>query len=298
MLKIMQQAIFVMVKNKAALQEGGGDEDEGIQEHGTPGSGNGGGKPRESPGSGNIDLVGLIEQPEWKSILIDLVKSERMDPWAIDITELSDKYLAKINSLQSTDLRIPANAILCSAILLKFKARVLRISSIEEEEEAAATPEEKEVFEAMLPELRTGRKGKEGRVSLDFLVESIERMLERGRGRKQKIEVSEKPEFLIPMLEESIEEKMGEIYEQIRELADNEGMVLFSQLVKGKTRPMEIVLAFLSLLFLANREMISIWQNEFFGEIFISLQKEAEASQTKEWPAAAGRKGRTEKRKK
>ena len=45
----------------------------------------------------NVDLVDLIEQPAWKSILVELVRTERMDPWSIDISQLSEKYLAKIN---------------------------------------------------------------------------------------------------------------------------------------------------------------------------------------------------------
>src|SRR3989344_7059040 len=85
-----------------------------------------------------VDLVDLIDQPAWKTILIELVKRERMDPWSIDIAALAGKYLQKINNLGGTDLRLPANAILASAILLKFKANVLRISEIEDEEDLLA----------------------------------------------------------------------------------------------------------------------------------------------------------------
>ena len=80
-------------------------------------------------------LIDLIDQPAWKSILIELVKKERMNPWSIDISDLTVKYIAKINSLSSTDLRLPANAILASALLLKFKSNVLKISDIEDEDE-------------------------------------------------------------------------------------------------------------------------------------------------------------------
>src|SRR3989338_1400050 len=86
----------------------------------------------------NVNLVDLIDQPAWKTILIELVKSEKMDPWNIDIIELSGKYLQKISELGGTDLRIPANAILASAILLKFKSRILSIKPLDEEELAEA----------------------------------------------------------------------------------------------------------------------------------------------------------------
>ncbi|MBU1939914.1 segregation/condensation protein A, partial [Candidatus Micrarchaeota archaeon] len=138
----------------------------------------------------DVDLVSLIDQPEWKSILIDLVKSERMDPWDIDVAELADKYITKINAMDGTDLRLPANAILCSAILLKFKSRILKLSSIDEEDELLGgkegemTREEMLAFEDMLPELKSMHRMKEGKVSLDSLVESIERMLEKSKSRK------------------------------------------------------------------------------------------------------------------
>ncbi|MFH1696460.1 MAG: ScpA family protein [Candidatus Diapherotrites archaeon] len=228
----------------------------------------------------DVDLVSLIDQPEWKSILIDLVKSERMDPWDIDVAELADKYITKINAMDGTDLRLPANAILCSAILLKFKSRILKLSSIDEEDELLGgkegemTREEMLAFEDMLPELKSMHRMKEGKVSLDSLVESIERMLEKSRGVKKRVEFAERPEFLIPALQENIEAKMDEVYALVKGSVDKEGLVLFSQLAKGRSRPMDVIMVFLPVLFLANKGRLEIWQDEFFGEIFVSLVKE------------------------
>src|SRR3989338_4866364 len=137
---------------------------------------------------GRVDLVQLIDQPAWKTILIDLVKSNQMDPWNIDIADLAQKYLAKVQGLSGNDLRLPANAILCSALLLKFKSRVLKLSSIEEldPEEAAllqqqeqAATEEKKFFDEYFPDLKLEHKVREGKVSLDALVDLIEGMLEK-----------------------------------------------------------------------------------------------------------------------
>src|SRR3989338_6587440 len=59
-------------------------------------------------------LVDLIDQPAWKTILLDIVKAEKMDPWNIDVIRLADLYLSKINLLERSNLRVPANAILRS----------------------------------------------------------------------------------------------------------------------------------------------------------------------------------------
>ncbi|MEM4390974.1 MAG: segregation/condensation protein A [Candidatus Diapherotrites archaeon] len=122
-----------------------------------------------------IDLVDLIDQPAWKTILIELVKKEKMNPWEIDINELTKKYLEKINSLSYHNLKIPANAILACALLLKFKSNFLRVSEIKtkedlEKEKKKMTPEEIKEFEAMLPDLTNIRKIREGKISLDELV--------------------------------------------------------------------------------------------------------------------------------
>src|SRR3989338_10535058 len=172
-----------------------------------------------------VNLVDLIEQPAWKTILIELVRTERMDPWNIDLIELAGKYLQKINGLGGTDLRIPANAILASAILLKFKSRILSIKPLDEEELADAlamqqqlTPEQIAELEASLPELTSIRKLREGKVSLDELVLGIEKMLEQSRNRVDKRFIKmERPEFQIPFGGFNIDEKMEEIYTIIAE---------------------------------------------------------------------------------
>ncbi len=225
----------------------------------------------------NVDLVDLIEQPAWKTILIELVKTERMDPWGIDIAELAAKYLAKINSLAGTDLRLPANAILASAILLKFKSNVLRLSEIEDEDEflekrKLMTPEERAEFEAMLPELKSIRKIKEGKVSLDELVLSIERMLQSAKKTKDKSFLGrERAKFSIPLSDFQIDKAMEKVYKLIEKNVDSQGLVLFSDLLKGGSSNESVVRTFIPCLFLTNKGKINMWQEIFFGEIFISM---------------------------
>ena len=228
----------------------------------------------------NVNLVDLIDQPAWKTILIELVKSEKMDPWNIDIIELSGKYLQKISELGGTDLRIPANAILASAILLKFKSRILSIKPLDEEEAAEAlafsrqlTPEQIAELEANLPELTSIRKLREGQVSLDELVSGIEKMLEQSKSRVDRRFIKmERPEFAIPFSNFNIDEKMEEIYAIIKDNADSQGLLMFSALPSSSIT--ETVESFIACLFLTNNERINMWQEDFFGEIFISLNKQ------------------------
>ena len=218
----------------------------------------------------NVDLVDLIDQPAWKSILLDLVKTEKMDPWDIDVGELADKYLAKINLLEKADLRLPANAILASAILLKFKAKSLRFTSLEEKE-PEISPEEIARMNALIPDLTSVRRGREGRVSLDELVNSIESIIEKTKTKEAKRIFREVPVFQLPFTEENLEEKIDLVFAKIKERIDSQGLLVFSTLLDSNTSE-ERVNTFVPVLFLLNKGKINAWQDEFFGEIFISLR--------------------------
>lgn len=229
-------------------------------------------------GNEKVDLVELIHVPEWKSILIDLVKTERMDPWSIDIAELAEKYLQKIKSMEGLNLKIPANAMLCSAILLKFKAKKLKLSSLEEMEELTAEEmrklqESKKLYSDFIPELKTPRMMRESKVSLEQLVGEIEKLLGK-RKRKALFGDSLKAEqFQIPYSEENIEEKTEKVLNLIMQNSDSGGLCLFSHLTLGKNSA-GIVDLFVPMLFLCNKGKVEAWQDEFWGEIFISTMQE------------------------
>lgn len=218
----------------------------------------------------HIDLVDLIDQPAWKSILLDLVRTEKMDLWAIDIGELADKYLEKINQLEKADLRLPANAILASAILLRFKAKSLRITSLEEKE-PEISPEEIARMNAIVPDLTSARRSREGKVSLDELVNSIESIIEKTRTKEAKRIFREVPVFQLPFTEENMEERISLVFAKINERVDSQGLLMFSALLDKNTSE-ERINTFVPILFLLNNGKINAWQDEFFGEIFISLR--------------------------
>jgi len=229
-----------------------------------------------------IDLLDLIDQPAWKTILIELVAKNRMDPWNIDLIELSEKYLHKISALETTNLRVPANAILALAIILKFKAKILEFTTIED---AFASDEKiiKDFFEAnpdfaelkeMVPELNPPRILREGKITLDSLVGIIEHILSKSKDGKAFVNKisGQVDDFKIKLKDVNIDEEMNKLFFHIKCLSDSQGMVMFSQIAKGKS-VQEIVTNFIYLLYLANNQRITIWQEEFWEEIFISIKK-------------------------
>lgn len=228
----------------------------------------------------NLDLLEIIHQPTWKTLLLDLVKASKMDPWAIDVSVLADQYLKKINALGELSLRIPANAILCSAILLKYKSKTLKIPSIEAADERLTEEQLKarqRLFLAEgIPELVAPRLVREGKVSLDDLVSAIENVLVSTKKKRLMEREKERVKFEIPFAQENIEERKGEVLKCLEEHKDVEGLVLFSRLVKDKGAT-ELIGTFVALLFLNNEGKVNMWQDDFFGEIFIALTPEDKA---------------------
>jgi len=219
----------------------------------------------------NEDMLLLIHEPEWKSILLDLIESERLDPWSLDLIMLAGRYLQKINSMQENNLRIPANAILALAILLRAKAKMLKLSSIEDEEQRK---EMQKFFEEFIPELKMPRNLREGKISLDELVDAIQSIIEHSKRKEIKLREKKLLEFTIPFSQENLDEKINELYAKILENADSEGLIIFSSLLKERS-PDVLANTFIPLLFLANSGKVSLLQEEWFGEIVINiLQKE------------------------
>ncbi|MBI1968615.1 hypothetical protein HYS49_01780, partial [Candidatus Woesearchaeota archaeon] len=47
-----------------------------------------------------FDLLLNQEEVTWKTLLFDLVKNEQMDPWDINITILTQRYIQAIKAMQ------------------------------------------------------------------------------------------------------------------------------------------------------------------------------------------------------
>ena len=86
----------------------------------------------------NLDLIESVNRmpdnfaPEGKSvtsegigILVDMARAGKIDPWNIDIVDVTDKYLAHFCAMKSQDLRITGRTYLFASILLNMKSKIL-----------------------------------------------------------------------------------------------------------------------------------------------------------------------------
>jgi chromatin segregation and condensation protein Rec8/ScpA/Scc1 (kleisin family) len=124
------------------------------------------------------------------------------------------------------------------------------------------------------------RRIKEGNISLDSLVEAIGTILEKSKKKRSKVFERESVEFKVPLAGFNVEQRMGEVYENIKSSADSQGLVLFTALLSG-SNPVDVVRTFIPCLFLFNNGSINMWQDDFWGEIFISVAEEEAPSKGK-----------------
>src|SRR3989338_8704631 len=127
-------------------------------------------------------LLDMIELPDWKVILISLVKSEEMDVWNIGIDRLSKRYYEKIMELKQQNFRISANAMLACAILLRLKARTLKMPTLQIEDE-----EEIINIDHLLPELQPIQRIRESGITLEDLITAIDEVMEKTDKKASKL---------------------------------------------------------------------------------------------------------------
>ena len=58
-------------------------------------------------------------------ILVNMAKQGKIDPWNVDIVEVTDKYLMHLFQSKAQNLRLTGRTLLFAAILLKLKSNVL-----------------------------------------------------------------------------------------------------------------------------------------------------------------------------
>jgi segregation and condensation protein A len=224
----------------------------------------------------------------WQNIIYDLVKSEGMDPWDIDISMLSQKFLDMLKKLREMDFRISGKVVLACAILLKIKSNKLvdedilaldsLMSSVDdpgellEELPADSGKREREPIKGLMPRTPQPRKRK---VSVYDLIDALEKALEVESRRPVYVESKVKikmPENMVDM-GELIQETYQKVEAYYKDKQPRECKRLtFTELIPSDSKE-DKVFTFIPLLHLENQRKVDMYQEMHFGEIEIDLLK-------------------------
>ncbi len=61
----------------------------------------------------------------WQEIIYDLINTEQLDPWDINISVLSEGFLLKIQQYEETDFFVSSKVLLAAALLLRIKSEMI-----------------------------------------------------------------------------------------------------------------------------------------------------------------------------
>ena len=236
----------------------------------------------------------LVEQNDitWKAILYDLIKTERMDPWDVDLSQITGKYIQRVKGLKEHDLKVSGKVLLAAALLLKIKSKRLVGEDLNEFDRLLATAEmtEDQFYEELESDLQKARvippeemlrliprtpQPRRRKVSVYDLVRALEKALEVKHRRLIKMG-SPEARVIMPARKIDITLAIKQIYKSIREwfVVNKKSKMKFSELLPKDADKNAKLFTFVPLLHLGNQRKIDLSQEEAFQDFDIRLIKE------------------------
>ncbi len=242
-------------------------------------------KPREKVGQEQIHSLIFEEKLSWQQIIHDLINSEQLDPWDIDIGVLANKFLGRVRELEEANFFVSSQVLLAASLLLRFKSEILLNRDIPDldailygrkEEEKKYHQERIELDEEIpglvlrtpLPRFR--------KVTLEELMNALSHAIKTENRRIRKVIVAKQQEIetalSLPKHRINLKDKIREVYSKLKEIfSKREHKLAFSELA-GKGNDNRIA-TFIPLLHLDNQHKVWLEQNGHLEEIWVMLKQ-------------------------
>ena len=232
-------------------------------------------------------------------LLLYLVSRQKVNIGSISLSEITDQYLSEVQRMRNVDLDVASDFLLVASTLLEIKAASLiphEESEKLDEEFDEISPDE--MRDALVDHLLEYKKFKNAATALQARFEAEERMHARPFGPDRsfltlvpdylagvKIEklgqlcaacIARRDVFLLES--EHIAARVIPVETQVRLVYDRvceKKQVHFSDFVTNQDDPHLIVVTFLAILELFKRNMVSLSQDELFGDIAICVEEGA-----------------------
>lgn len=219
----------------------------------------------------------------WQAIIYDLINTEQLNPWDVDITLLSNKYLEKVKLLEEANFVVSSKVLLAAAILLRMKSEILLdydLPTIDQmlfgkKEEKKYTQERIELDEEIPALLVKTPIPRFKKVTLEELMKALGKAINTENRRIKKIVAAKQQEYetslYLPKSKINVKDRIRQIYSRLKTIFENrEEKLAFSEFA-GKTDD-ERITAFVPLLHLDNQNKVWLEQEAAFDEIFIWLK--------------------------
>lgn len=222
----------------------------------------------------------------WQEIIYDLINTEQLNPWDINIIILTDGYLDKVQNLEEADFFVSSKVLLAAALLLRIKSEILlnkHIKSIDEilfggKEQKQTVLERIELDEEIPLLIPKSPMSRVKKVTLQELIEALNKAIttENRRIKKEIVNKNALREagISLPKRKFSIKDKIKEIYDKLfGHFEENKGKhkVSFTDFV-GESKE-ERIISFPPLLHLETQKKVWMEQENPFDEINIWLKE-------------------------
>jgi len=206
-------------------------------------------------------------QPPW-NIFFELHRLGRVRPWDINLSFLLMSFLDEMEKRGEIDFRASGVALDSSATIYLMKSRLLL--KLEE-----PPPPPKPPLDFLPPPLFLPLRYELTSTTIQHLLSALDEALrgERLFALKPGLEPILPPPEVLPPIDlylMEIEKQMKKLYRFLLQLAGEGKLIVFSKVAAGLEK-LEAIKTFITLLFLAQKGEVSLWQEEEFGEIYITL---------------------------
>jgi chromatin segregation and condensation protein Rec8/ScpA/Scc1 (kleisin family) len=223
----------------------------------------------------------------WKEIIYDLIKTEQLDPWDIDISSLVKGFLEKIQKYEEMDFFVSSKVLFAAALLLRIKSELILsryMKSIDEilfgekEEEKKSSFERIELDENIPELIPRSPMPRFRKVTLKELIDSLNKAIitENRRIKKEIVNKNALREtgISLPKRKYNINNKLKYIHGKVLAYFDankSHKKVSYTKII-GENKE-ERALSFFPVLQLENNGEFWLEQKSHFEEIHIWLKK-------------------------
>ncbi len=233
-------------------------------------------------------------QAEGIEILVQMAKAGKIDPWNIDIIDVTDKYLSHLFEIKAQNLRATSKTLLFASILLRLKSNILEgtdILDFEEQQDDDYEIVDDEIIESYEPpknniisfsevlQRRTSVKINRNRtVTLKDLIRQLEfyEKLEKKHSLKQMQERAQRrirsyanltaDDIVNLAHEEFIENSVKAIQTKLDKIFNTNKKVELNELI---SIGMNKISAYIALLFLTAEGKCDLEQDEFYSDLYV-----------------------------
>lgn len=229
-------------------------------------------------------------------ILVQMARQGKIDPWNIDIIDITDKYLTHLFQSKSQNLRLTGRTLLFASILLKLKSNILEGVELSDFD---TQPEESEFYDDEEPldyeqeyvptnnvvsidevlQRRTSVRLNRNRVvTLRDLIRQLEfyEMLDKKQSLKNAHERAKRrvknysnlsPEDIINLAhDEYIEKGVERLRANLEDILNRQDKIELNELT---LLGMDKISAYISLLFLTAESDYDLEQDEFYSDLYV-----------------------------